>query len=81
MWLTAGVFGEGVQGISVNGNNNNQNNYQLDGSGIYNFNNATANDSLGFFGSISIHSPDAIQEFKLWIHAGIYPLLQSDLWI
>lgn len=61
----AGVFGEGVQGISVNGNNNDQNNYQLDGSDIYNFNNGTANDSSGFFGSTSIPSPDAIQEFKV----------------
>jgi hypothetical protein len=61
----ASAFGKGSQDVSVNGNNTNQNNYQMDGVAINNFagNNRGADD--GIYAGVGIPNPDAIQEFKI----------------
>ena len=61
----ASAFGKGSQDVSVNGNNTNQNNYQMDGVAINNFagNNRGADD--GIYAGVGIPNPDSIQEFKI----------------
>ena len=61
----ADQVGKGGMFLFVNGSNNEQNNFQMDGAVVDNyFSFGTANDN-GFYASIPIPNPDAIQEFKI----------------
>jgi len=57
--------GKGATFLFVNGQNDEQNNFQMDGAMVDNwFSFGTANDN-GFYAAIPIPNPDAIQEFKI----------------
>ena len=57
--------GKGATFLFVNGQNDEQNNFQMDGAMVNNwFSFGTANDN-GFYAAIPIPNPDAIQEFKI----------------
>jgi len=63
--FNASTLGRGTQDISVNGSNNGQNNFQMDGVSIVNFaGNGSAVDT-GSNSGIGVANPDAIQEFKI----------------
>jgi hypothetical protein len=58
-------LGKGWLIISVNGANNTQNNYQMDGAPIDNWASFNVGNDSGFFASLPVPNPDAIQEFKI----------------
>jgi hypothetical protein len=61
----ASAVGRGSQYVYVNGSTNVNNNFLMDGVTVTNFANAGSHDYIGFYGSIPIPSPDALQEFKV----------------
>jgi hypothetical protein len=61
----ASAIGKGSQAIATNGASTNQNNYQMDGVSIVNFNSGAAASEQGTEGFIGIPNPDAIEEFKI----------------
>jgi hypothetical protein len=58
-------LGKGWVITSVNGANNTQNNYQMDGAPIDNWASFNIGNDSGFFASLPVPNPDAIQEFKI----------------
>jgi hypothetical protein len=58
-------LGKGWLITSVNGANNTQNNYQMDGAPIDNWASFNVGNDSGFFASLPVPNPDAIQEFKI----------------
>jgi hypothetical protein len=58
-------LGKGWLFTSVNGANNTQNNYQMDGAPIDNWASFNVGNDSGFFASLPVPNPDAIQEFKI----------------
>jgi hypothetical protein len=58
-------FGKSTLDISVNGNTNLQNNFQMDGVSIGSMGTGGRADDNGVFVGIPIINPDAIQEFKI----------------
>jgi len=58
-------LGKGWLITSVNGANNTQNNYQMDGAPINNWASFNVGNDSGFFASLPVPNPDAIQEFKI----------------
>jgi hypothetical protein len=62
---SAKEVGKGVSVIQVNGANNTENNYQMDGAPIDNWASFNTGVDVGLFASIPIPNPDAIQEFKI----------------
>jgi hypothetical protein len=72
--MTAGVsvgvtngaaFGTGTQDMSVNGQDPNKNNFQMDGVSINNLAGGGNASSSGLYTGIAIANPDALQEFKI----------------
>ncbi|HYL37616.1 MAG TPA: carboxypeptidase-like regulatory domain-containing protein [Bryobacteraceae bacterium] len=61
----ASAVGRGSQYVYVNGSTNVNNNFLMDGVTVTNYANAGSHDYIGFYGSIPIPSPDALQEFKV----------------
>ena len=61
----ADAVGKGGVSLSVNGQNANQNNFQMDGAVIDNFFASGAGTDSGFYAGLPIPNPDAIQEFKI----------------
>jgi Carboxypeptidase regulatory-like domain/TonB-dependent Receptor Plug Domain/TonB dependent receptor len=61
----ASAFGRGDQFIFANGMDDSSNTYMIDGAVASSYPSGTTGDYLGFYGSIAIPSPDAIQEFKV----------------
>ena len=61
----ASSVGRGSQYVYVNGSTNVNNNFLMDGVTMTNYANAGSHDYIGFYGSIPIPSPDALQEFKV----------------
>jgi len=51
--------------VFVNGLSNVSNDYQMDGVTITNYPNGVADESSGFYGSMAVPNPDALQEFKV----------------
>ena len=51
--------------VFVNGLSNVSNDYQMDGVTITNYPNGVADESSGFYGSMAVPDPDALQEFKV----------------
>ncbi len=58
-------LGKGWLITSVNGANNTQNNYQMDGAPINNWASFNVGNDSGFFASLPVPNPDTIQEFKI----------------
>src|SRR5712691_708386 len=58
-------LGKGWLFTNVNGANNTQNNYQMDGAPIDNWASFNVGTDSGFFASLPVPNPDAIQEFKI----------------
>jgi hypothetical protein len=58
-------LGKGWLFTNVNGANNTQNNYQMDGAPIDNWASFNVGNDSGFFASLPVPNPDAIQEFKI----------------
>jgi Carboxypeptidase regulatory-like domain len=58
-------LGKGWIFTNVNGANNTQNNYQMDGAPIDNWASFNVGNDSGFFASLPVPNPDAIQEFKI----------------
>ena len=58
-------LGKGWLITSVNGANNTENNYQMDGAPIDNWASFNVGNDSGFFASLPVPNPDAIQEFKI----------------
>ncbi len=61
----AAAFGRGDQFIFANGEDDASNTYLIDGAQASSYASGTTGDYIGFYGSISIPSPDALQEFKV----------------
>jgi hypothetical protein len=61
----ASSLGRGNQDIMVNGSSTAQNNFQMDGASILNFNGRGNSQDVGANPGISIVNPDAIEEFKI----------------
>ncbi|HWE53034.1 MAG TPA: carboxypeptidase-like regulatory domain-containing protein [Bryobacteraceae bacterium] len=51
--------------VFVNGLSNVSNDYQTDGVTVTNYPNGVADESSGFYGSMAVPNPDALQEFKV----------------
>ena len=51
--------------VFVNGLSNVSNDYQMDGVTITNYPNGVADEPSGFYGSMAVPNPDALQEFKV----------------
>jgi hypothetical protein len=51
--------------VFVNGLSNVSNDYQMDGVTITNYPNGVADEASGFYGSMAVPNPDALQEFKV----------------
>lgn len=51
--------------VFVNGLTNVSNDYQMDGVTITNYPNGVADEASGFYGSMAVPNPDALQEFKV----------------
>jgi hypothetical protein len=60
----AAAVGRGTQEIYVNGGTSSQNNYQIDGASVVNFQSVETTESGGI-GAIPIPNPDSLQEFKI----------------
>jgi len=61
----ATALGKGWLITSVNGANNTQNTFQMDGAPINNWASFNVGNDSGFFASLPVPNPDAIQEFKI----------------
>lgn len=61
----ATALGKGVQNIYVNGANDTENNYLMDGVSVDNYLGRGDTAELGTFGGLPVPDPDTIQEFKI----------------
>ena len=61
----ASALGRGSKDVYVNGGANQSNTYDMDGVNVTSVGEGTPQDTAATFGSISIPSPDALQEFKV----------------